>query len=359
MSSLNLHLDFMNEQEPPVRYIELTAEEERQIVEDSTKLMRQIDEDYRLLDRMCSALENLFIIQRHYEEFGSSPALEALVGDIHEVLGISVEADEAKPESTSDSDGNEKGGGLGGAISKVWDWIVNLFRRIGEWLNIVDKKVTSDCGKIESKLKDIDLSKHYMVKHVKPLYQNGSVGNLPDCSGIESAFKTALSNASFGGGESTGVEMLEKAIEGLRPYTELIESEIKGSDIKTLYQNTRALWKNVYKMNKTVGSGLTQIQDNMNSGKKPRKKDEKAKFEKLANTLKKSINYIKLTMHRVAVSVSAISKTLYGVDNQKGRSDADIANEQQEKDKLIEQGRQEQKEREAQEKAQARSKKKK
>lgn len=358
MSSLNLHLDFMNEPEKPIRYIELSAEEELQIMEDSNKLLRQIDEDCRVLDGMCSALENLIIIKNHYDEFGSSPALEALVGDIKEYLGISMEADEEAGSNTGEG-GENKGGGLGGAINKVWDWIVNLFRRIGEWLNLVDKKVTSDCGKIESKLKDIDLSKNYMVKHVKPLYQNGSVGNLPDCSGIERAFKTALSTASFGGGESTGVEMLEKAIEGLNPYTELIESEIKGSDIKTLYQNTRALWKNIYRINNTVGPGLTQIRDNMNSGKKPRKKDEKAKFEKLANTLKKSVNYIKLTMHRVAISVAAISKTLYGVDNQKGRSDADIANEKQENDKLIEQGRQEQKEREAQEKAQARSKKKK
>lgn len=359
MSSLNLHLDFMDKNEPPVKFVHLTAEEELQITQDSVRLMEQIDEDFRILDRMCSALENMILIQNHYDEYGSSPALEALVGDIKEYLGISMEAEEAAAADTSSSDSGESKGGLMGAIEKVWDWIVNLFRRIGEWLNVVDKKVTSDCDKIESKLKEIDLSKHYMVKHIKPLYQNGSVGDLPDCSGIEKAFNTALSNASFGGAESTGAEMLSKAIEGLKPYTELMESEIKGTDIKTLFQNTRALWKNIYRINKTVGPGLEKIQENMNSGKKPRKKEEKAKFENLANILKKSINYIKLAMHRAAVSISAMKKTLYGIDNQKGRTDADIANEQQEKAKLIEQGRQEQKEREAQEKAQARSKKKK
>ena len=358
MSSLNLglNLDFMSKQEPPVQYIQLTPEEELQIVQDSNRLLEQIDNDCRLLDHMCSAYENLIILKEHYEQYGSSPALEVLVGDIKEYLGISLEADESSDNTdTSDNTDDNKSGGLGGSINKIWNWIVNLFKRIGEWIGIVDKKVDSDSAKIESKLKEIDLNKYYTVKHLKPLYQDNTLGKIPDCSSIEQSFKSALSNSSFGGGESSAIDSLSKAVEALKPYTELAETELKGTDIKTLYKNTRTLWKSIYRINKNVGPGLKQIQENMNSGEKPKNDAERKNFDGLVNALKKAINYIKLTMHRAAVSIAAISKTLYGKDNQSGRTDADIAKEKQEKNKLIEQGRQEQKQQEDKEKEQANS----
>ena len=339
MSSLNLHLDFMNEPEKPIRYIELSAEEELQIMEDSNKLLRQIDEDCRVLDGMCSALENLFIIKRHYDEFGSSPALEALVGDIHEYLGISIEADEAKTEGAE----GEKKGGIGGAISKVIDWIVGLFRRIGEWLNLVDKKVDADQNNVKAELQNAKkLSSVYMCKFLKGLYANGTVNQPPACKDIEDALKRAITACGFGGNEYKGAVEIDNIVKKFQPYTELGEQEIKGSDIKLLNDATYKLYKGTRGIVKTISPMLDELKKNMdaNKAKNSEKTDQSYMdnpIEQLNAVIKKSVPIIKLVSHRAGVSIASMANVLRG--KTKGRTEEEVNKEKQDRAAAAEQAK--------------------
>lgn len=341
MSSLNLHLDFMNEPEQPIRYVELSAEEELQIMEDSTKLLKQIDEDCRVLDGMCSALENLFIIKRHYDEFGSSPALEALVGDIHEYLGISVEADAAK-------EGGEKkeGGGIGGAISKVIDWICGLFRRIGEWLNLVDKKVDADQNNVKAELQNAaKLTNVYMCKFLKGLYANDTVNTPPACKEIEDALKRSITACGFGGNEYKGAVEIDNIVKKFQPYTELGEQEIKGSVLKTLNEATYKLYKGSRGIVKTISPMLDELKKNMDASKAQNSEKTDQSYmdnpiEQLNAVIKKSIPIIKLVSHRAGVSIASMANALRG--KTKGRTEEEVNKEKQDRAAAVEQGKQEQ-----------------
>lgn len=317
MSSLNLHLDFINEQEPPVRYIELTAEEERQIMEDSTKLMRQIDEDVRVLDRMCSALENLFIIQRHYEEFGSSPALEALVGDIHEVLGISVEAEEATADTT-DSDSGESKGGLIGAIEKIWDWIMGLFRRIGEWLKITDRIIENNTIKENVNL---DPASNHDINLPELVFSNGQVvdksGELKTLKDhcmktvqtiIGKAIDVNISVTDGGTSVSTPFTQWTDALEKAKAMCEAKTQTVKGSQIKEL--NANAL-----KVYKAVKPYITEMEKKVVDlgGTIKGKRNRKIKMTKEAS---KSVDMLKQTisvMTKGLQGITAASKITYKI----------------------------------------------
>ncbi len=307
MSMLDLHLDFMNEQEPPVKYIELTAEEELQITQDSVRLMEQIDEDVRILDRMCSALDNMIIIQNHYEEYGSSPALEALIGDIKQYLGISMEAEEAAAD-TSSSDSGESKGGLLGAIEKVWDWIMGIFRRIGEWLKITDKIVDSNTIKDDVNL---DASSNHDINLPELVFSNGQVvdksGELKSLKDhcmktvqtiIGKAIDVNISVTDGGTSVSTPFTQWTDALEKAKAMCEAKTQTVKGSQVKELNANALKVYRAVKPYITEMEKKVTDL-----GGTIKGKRNRKIKMTKEAS---KSVDMLKQT-------ISVMSKGLQGI----------------------------------------------
>lgn len=338
MSSLNLHLDFMNEQEPPVRYIELTAEEERQIMEDSTKLMRQIDDDVRVLDGMCSALENLFIIQRHYEEFGSSPALEALVGDIKQYLGVSLEADENTDGDAKDTDkaDDKKGGGIGGAIKKVWDWIVSIFRRIGEWLNIVDKKADADAAAINAA--DYKPDKKYKIQVMALCYKDGQIVRARDevmsaINGMKKALETSAKTRDVG--NSSIYSDMYESFQKLRGSAKRDYVDIGGRQVKDLAKATYETFKGIRKeipvltkasehlkdaWDGTTYDLLTKKKRSIQPGELPSKGGSEAYFVRM---VKLGIASVKEIAHNAAICLASCRNVINGNGTQVGKLQTD------------------------------------
>lgn len=295
MSSLNLHLDFMNEPEQPIRYVELSAEEELQIMEDSTKLLKQIDEDCRVLDGMCSALENLIIIKNHYDEFGSSPALEALVGDIKEYLGISTEADE---ETGSDAgDGGEQKSGIGGVFEKVWNWIINLFQRIGEWLNLTDKIVENNHIKENINL---DPASNHDINVSKILYADGAIvdkfSDIKDLvqKAIKCVEKSIDVTISINGNETQSSSTLTEWSSALEKCTNLctpVQQQVKGNQIKDLNHRAYELYKQVKPVINDLDSRVKSLSEKLNSKKKKSSRMRRETAESM-DLLKKTIQVL-------------------------------------------------------------------
>lgn len=321
MSSLNLHLDFMDKNEPPVRFVELTAEEELQIIQDSVRLMEQIDEDFRILDRMCSALENMILIQNHYDEYGSSPALEALVGDIKEYLGISMEAEEAASD-TSSSDSGESKGGLLGAIEKIWDWIMGLFRRIGEWLKITDKIVDSNTIKENVNL---DASSNHDINLPELVFSNGQVvdksGELKALKDhciktvqtiIGKAMDVTISVTDGGTSVSTPFTQWTDALEKAKAMCEAKTQTVKGSQIKELNANALKVYKAVKPYITEMEKKVVDLGGTIKGPKKPSESDEdyrkrtRKRKQKLGPEVSKSVDMLKQT-------ISVMSKGLHGI----------------------------------------------
>lgn len=291
MSSLNLHLDFMNEPERPIRYIELSAEEELQIMEDSNKLLRQIDEDCRVLDGMCSALENLIIIKNHYDEFGSSPALEALVGDIKTYLGISMEADE---EAGSDAgEGGENKGGIGGVFEKVWNWIINLFRRIGEWLNLTDKIVENNHIKDNVNL---DAASSHNINVARTLYADGAVvdkfgdfkslvQNCIKC--VEKSIDVNITVSGDSANVTTSFTEWTSALEKCKEMCEPSQQQVKGNQIKELNHMAYTLYKKIKPLIDDLKARVEKLGGTI---------DPKKKKKRLSKEAGKSVDLLKQTI---------------------------------------------------------------
>lgn len=246
MATLDLHLDFMNDH-VPVQYKRLTAEEELQLTQDSVRLLEQINDDLRILDKMSCALENLILIQEHYEQYGTSPALEALVGDIKQYLGFSMEADEAKSEEkkddTSTSSGSEEKGGFAGTIQKIWKWITGLFERIGRWLGICDKIEEANTISGDVRLNE---SSNYDIPVCEIIYSEGHVVDKTDilkrlvdhtkeCFKFVFVGETGTQDLKI----ESSVSAVAKDINELKPLVELKSQSVRGSQIKEL--NAQAL----------------------------------------------------------------------------------------------------------------------
>lgn len=329
MSSLNLHLDFMDKNEPPVRFVELTAEEELQITQDSVRLMEQIDEDVRILDRMCSALENMILIQNHYDEYGSSPALEALVGDIKEYLGISMEAEEAAADTTNSD--KKEGGGIAGGIKKVIDWICGIFRRIGEWLNIVEKKADTDAAAIAKA--DLAPDKKYKVMVMALCYKDGQVVNARDSvmsaiSGLKKALEMSskikdVSNTSVYTDMYNSFKNLRASAK--RDFVEVGSRQVKDL-AKVTYDTFKGMKKEIPALTEasehlkdswdgSTYNPITKKKQTMKENEIPNEKGGEHHFVRMAQL---GIATLKELSHSAAICLSACRKILHGDGTQSG-----------------------------------------
>lgn len=358
MSALNLHLDFLNEQEKPIHYTHLTPEEELKIVQDSNLLMEQIDTDLRVLDQMCSALENLLIIKQHYDTYGSSPALESLVGDIHECLGISLEADEEAQSTDNNADGEKKAGGkITGAIKKVWDWIVGIFRRMGQWLSLVDKKVEEDEASLQETLKNSKkLSDYYTVKVITGLYDGKEVKQPANVKELETALLQAIRAAGIvSENEDKAATDIDNVVKKFEAYQSIDEKEIQGSTIKILVGNTFKLYQGtrsiVSAVNKELGKYvdkdgkvqlkmLDNIKDSMKQNDDQNQSYLNTPLMQLNVVIKKSLNVVKLISQRSAISISSMVRAV-NHGKAPSRSESEVNNERSEREQAAAQAKQE------------------
>lgn len=276
MSSLNLNLDFMHdEQTAPISFVRLTPEEELELTRDAIRLQEQIDEDLRILNRMCSAYENLLILKEHYEQYGSSPALEVLVGDIKEYLDISLEAEESSETSSNDSgDGKEEKGGFWGTLQKIWDWIAGLFRRIAEWLNVTEK--IDESNRIGNDA-NLDSSSKHDIKVNEIVFQNGSiVDKSADLEKLSTDVKKCFTVIFATNEKSTKdnpqinslVRIVSEDLNNLKPLVEIKVQTVSGSQIKEL--NGKAL--DVAKKIRNLITGLDTVLKAASSNKNKDKK---------------------------------------------------------------------------------------